>query len=128
MKFNGYYYCLQLEENISHSYNYILIFYDKNNKVIKVSCCPSNEDKYFFINFFPTNNWFNENYENNGNYNISGDQISFECGKILYKGTILNDDKLKLFSHSNINGHEDTKEFKFISFEILKDIQVLDAI
>ena len=44
-------------------------------------------------------------------------------GEVLYNGTIINQDKLKLFSHSNINGHEETKEYKFISFDALNDIK-----
>ena len=106
--------------------NYIFRFYENNNKVIAVSCSLNEHLKINFANFFPSGNWFDENYEDNGNYNISGEQISFECGNVLYNGTILSKDKLKLFSHSNINGYETTREYKFISFKILKDIKTLE--
>ena len=124
LRFDGYYYYLKKNIIKNDSYNYILRFFEKNNKVIGVTVSPQKDDIIVgFGDFFPSGNWFNENYENNGNFDISGDQISFKCGEVLYNGTIINQDKLKLFSHSNLNGHEETKEYKFISFDALNDIK-----
>ena len=77
-------------------------------------------------NCFPSGNWFNEQYENKGTFNISEDKISFECGKVEYKGTIISDDLLKLFSHSNINNYETTEEYNFISFKVVQDIKTCE--
>ena len=124
VRFDGYYYCLKFKEDKLDSINYILRFYP-DNRVIQVSCSPNKEKNYKpkFSIFFPSGNWFNEEYEDNGNFNISGNQINFICGKIEYKGTILNDETLELFSHSNINGYESTNKYKFISFDVLNDIK-----
>ena len=122
---DGYYYCLKLEKKRDDSVNSILRFFSEQSKVIGVSVSPNKKSKFIFSNFFPSGNWFSENYENNGNYTISRNTISFECGKIIYKGTI-SKDKLVLFSHSNINGYETTEEYKFISFDVLKDIRNID--
>ena len=126
LRFNGYYYCF-VKRNTSEYYNSVLRFYENNNIVIGVSISPQNNKKNCrFINYFPKENWFNENYEEKGDYIISEEQISFVCSNVSYKGTILNDDKLSLFSHSNLNGYESTEEYKFISFEILNDIKALE--
>ncbi len=127
VRFDGYYYFLKLEEDKLDSVNYILRFYP-DNRVIGVSVSPNKENNFTskFSNFFPSGNWFNEEYEDNGDFNISGDQINFVCGDVDYKGTILNDEILELFSHSNINGYESTKKYKFISFDVLKDIKDLE--
>ena len=127
LKFNGYYFCLKLTEKKTDSDNYILRFYEKNNEVIGVTISQNDQKKWLiFANYFPNDSWFNQNYERKGNYKISGDQISFECGNVIYKGTIL-DDKLSLFSHSNINGFEATRLYKFIPFDILNDIRSLET-
>ena len=128
LRFDGYYYYLKKNIIKNDSYNYILRFFEKNNKVIDVTVSPQKDDIIVgFWDFFPSGNWFNENYENNGNFDISGDQISFKCGEVLYNGTIINQDKLKLFSHSNINDHEETKEYKFISFDCINDIKTSES-
>ena len=127
IRFDGYYYLFRLKNNISDSYVKVLRFFNKNNKVISVSHIASD---FSFRSFFPSGNWFNEMHEDSGNFKIIENEISFDCsskeGKVSYKGTILNDDELELFSHSYINGYEDTKIYKFIPFDILKDIRDLD--
>ena len=115
-----------LKKKKSDSCNSIFRFYDKNNRVISVVCGQNEKRTNYFGDFFPSGNWFDENYEDNGCYEISGEQISFKCGNVLYNGTIVSQDKLKLFYHSNINGHEGTMEYKFISFELLNDIKALE--
>ena len=62
-----------------------------------------------FAVYFPNDSWFNQNYETKGNYKISGDQISFECGAVVYNGygpsettvfstlTKMNDELIRLF-------------------------------
>ena len=127
IRFDGYYYLFTLENNKNDSYVQVLRFFNENNKVISVT----HRKHYFcFGSFFPSNDWFNENYDDSGNFKIIENEISFdissEDGKVSYKGTILNEDELELFSHSYINGYEDTKIYKFIPFDILKDIRDLD--
>ena len=119
LKFNGLYYYL----NISLNINYILRFFEKNNLVIGVSL-SANKGKELFKNYFPQGDWFNEFYEKNGNYTIFGNKISFVCGKVSYEGTILDSGKLSLFSHSYINGHESTNEYKYISFNDINKLRV----
>ena len=127
IRFDGYYYLFTLKNNKYDSYVQVLRFFNKNNKVISVTHAA---DNFSFGSFFPSGNLFNEKFKNSGNFEIIENEISFDCssknGKISYKGTILNDDELELFSHSYINGHEDTKIYKFISFDVLKDIRDLD--
>ena len=120
---NGYYYCLSND----HEYNSVLRFYKESNKVIGASI-GSTSSEIKFIGLFPKGNWFNENYENSGNYeiSISGNKIAFSLGKVHYKGTLLNRQKMELFVHSDINGNEDTKVYKFISLDVLQDIRDLD--
>ena len=122
-KENGYYYCLSND----HEYNSVLRFYKESNKVIGASI-GSTSSEIKFIGLFPKGNWFNENYENSGNYeiSISGNKIAFSLGKVHYKGTLLNRQKMELFVHSDINGNEDTKVYKFISLDVLQDIRDLD--
>ena len=128
VKFDGYYYHIDFKENDKYnSYNYILRFFP-NNRVIGVTVDVTKENKFTFGNCFPVGNWFNENYESNGIFNISENQITFECGDIEYKGTIINDDILKLFSHSNINNYETTEEYNFISFKVLQDIRTSEKL
>ena len=126
LKYDGYYYHLTIEEKKIDSYINIFRFFEKTNKVISVACSPNYNKAPIFGNFFPSDDWFNENYENNGNYNITDDKISFTCGKVEYKGTILSQDKLELFFYSKINGNEGKIEYKFISFEVLNDIRALE--
>ena len=123
IKYNGYYYYLDLKKNINDTYNYVMRFFP-NNKVITVTHCSHDISKFW--RFFPNINWFNENYEDNGTFNIKEDRISFECGKVEYKGTIINDDKLVLFCHSNLNGYESIEEYKFISFDVLSDVLMFE--
>ena len=127
IRFDGYYYLFRLKNNKNDSYVQVLRFFNENNKVISVTLVTH----YFcFGSFFPSENWFNEKYEDSGNFKIIENEISFDCsseeGKVSYKGTILNEDELELFSHSYINGYEDTKIYKFIPFDVLKDIRDLD--
>ena len=119
LKFNGLYYHLDTSSNT----NYILRFFEKNNLVISVSII-ANEGKKLSKKYFPQGDWFNEFYEQNGNYTISGNKISFVCSKVSYEGIILNSRKLSLFSHSYINGYESTKEYKYISFNDIKKLGV----
>ena len=127
IRFDGYYYLFTLKNNKNDSYVHVLRFFNKNNKVISVAHAANN---FSFGSCFPSGNWFNEKFKNSGNFEIIENEISFDCssknGKISYKGTILNDDELELFCHSYINGYEDTKIYKFISFDVLKDIRDLD--
>ena len=122
LRFNGYYYYIDQIDRLDETINYVLRFYEISKTVIQVSIGKSkiglNENKKEFnINdFFPSGNWFNENYSNSGRYEINGDQIHFDCGKVSYKGTI-SDNSLSLYSISHINGHESTHLFKFIPFE-----------
>ena len=120
---NGYYYCLSND----HEYNSVLRFYKESNKVIGASI-GSTSSEIKFIGLFPKGNWFNENYEDSGNYeiSISGNKIAFSLGKVHYKGTLLNRQKMELFVHSDINGYENTEIYKFISLDVLKDIRDLD--
>ena len=126
IRYDGYYYNLDIKEKKRDSCIYIFRFFEKTNKVISVICSPNHNDALSFGNFFPSGDWFNENYENNGFYNITDDKISFTCGKVEYKGTILSQDKLKLFFYSKINGNEGKEEYKFISFDVLNDIRALE--
>ena len=122
LRFNGYYYYLDERDRKERAINYILRFYENPKKVIHVSMGLNEENYYkeFDLNdFFPSNNWFNENYEDSGRYEIYGEQISFDCGKVSYKGTI-SDYYLTLHSISHINGHESTHKYKFIPFEEIK--------
>ena len=121
LKFNGLYYYL----NISKNTNYVLRFFEKNKLVIGTSIGAKNSI-YLFAKFFPNEGWFNEFYEIKGNYAISENKISFVCGNVSYDGTILDNGKLSLFSHSYINGYEATKEYKFISFDVLNDIKTYE--
>ena len=118
---------IQSQKKIKLSYNHIIRFFP-SHKVIKVvlPLCSRNKSKLYFGDLFPSGNWFNENYINNGTFNIKENQISFKCRNVEYKGTIINDDKLILFCHSNINGHETIEEYKFISFDVLKDIDMIE--
>ena len=127
IRFDGYYYLFTLKKNTYYSYVKVFRFFNNNNKVISVTHATQD---FCFGSFFPSNDWFNENYDDSGNFKIIENEISFDCsskhGKVSYKGTILNDDKLELFSHSYINGYEQTKIYKFIPFDVLKDIRDLD--
>ena len=127
IRFDGYYYLFTLKNNKNDSYVQVLRFFNKNNKVILVTHAANN---FSFGSCFPSGNWFNEKYEDSGNFEIIENEISFYCsseeGKVSYKGKILNDDELELFCHSYINGYEDTKIYKFIPFDVLKDIRDLD--
>jgi hypothetical protein len=120
---NGYYYCIDFEEK----YNKVFRFYKASNKVIGASI-GSTLSEIRFNNLFPSENWFNEYYKDNARYEIttSGNKIAFKVGNVHYKGTLLEGQKIELFSHSDINGHEDTKVFKFISLDVLEDIKKLD--
>jgi hypothetical protein len=120
---NGYYYCIDFEEK----YNKVFRFYKASNKVIGASI-GSTLSEIRFKNLFPSENWFNEYYKDNARYEIttSGNKIAFKVGNVHYKGTLLEGQKIELFSHSDINGHEDTKVFKFISLDVLEDIKKLD--
>ena len=56
-------------------------------------------------------------------------KIAFSFGEVHFNGTLLEDgQKLELSYHSGTNGIEDTKIFKFISLDVLADIQDLDLI
>ena len=67
LRFDGYYYYLKKNIIKIDSYNYILRFFEKNNKVIGVTVSPQKDDIIVgFGDFFPSGIWFNENYENNG--------------------------------------------------------------
>ena len=127
IRFDGYYYLFTLKNNKNDSYVQVLRFFNENNKVISVTLAANN---FSFGSFFPSGNWFNEKYEDSGNFEIIENEISFDCsseeGKVSYKGKILNDDELELFYHSYINGYEDTKIYKFIPFDVLKDIRDLE--
>ena len=127
IRFDGYYYSFTLKENKSDSDIKVLRFFNKNNKVISVTCATKN---FCFGGFFPLLDWFNETYEDSGNFEITGNKISFysscKYGKVSYKGTILNEEELELFSHSHINGYEQTRIFKFIPFEVVRDIRDLE--
>ena len=125
VKFDGYYYNLQLQEDENCFVNNILRFFP-DNTVIEVPIQAKKDNKITFGNCFPSGNGFNEQYENKGTFNISEDKISFECGKVEYKGTIISDDLLKLFSHSNINNYETTEEYNFISFKVVQDIKTCE--
>ena len=120
---NGYYYCIDFEEK----YNKVFRFYKASNKVIGASI-GSTLSEIRFTKLFPSGNWFNEYYKDNARYEIttSGNKIAFKVGNVHYKGTLLEGQKIELFSHSDINGHEDTKVFKFISLDVLEDIKKLD--
>jgi hypothetical protein len=120
---NGYYYCIDFEEK----YNKVFRFYKASNKVIGATI-GSTLSEIRFTNLFPSGNWFNEYYKDNARYEIttSGNKIAFKVGNVHYKGTLLEGQKIELFSHSDINGHEDTKVFKFISLDVLEDIKKLD--
>ena len=118
---NGYYYCINKEKK----YNDILRFYKASNRVIG-ACISTSLPNIIFRKLFPHGKWFNENYKNNGTYKISssGNKISFNVGEVHYNGTI-EGQKMELFSHSDINGHETTRIFKFISLDVLQDIKHL---
>ena len=120
---NGYYYCINKEKK----YNDIFRFYKASNKVIG-ACIGYSLSNLRFKKLFPFGNWFNEDYKANGRYEISssGNKIAFEVGNVHYNGTLLEGQKMELFSHSDINGHENTRIFKFISLDVLKDIRNLD--
>ena len=122
IKENGYYYYFEPELDMSK----ILRFYKSSNKVIGASISVQKSEKRF-IDFFPSGNWFNENYEKSAKYVISGNKISFLLQNVHYKGTLLDGDKIELFSHSDINGYEATRVFKFISLDVLTDIRNLDS-
>ena len=129
IRFDGYYYLFKLKNNKYDSYVQVLRFFNENNKVISVTHVTHH---FCFGSFFPSENWFNEQHEDSGKFKIIENEISFDCsskyGKVSYKGTILNDDELELFCHSYINGYEETKLYKFIPFDVLKDIRDLDEI
>ena len=118
---------IQSQKKIKLSYNHIIRFFP-SHKVIKVvlPLCSRNKSKLYFGDLFPSGNWFNENYINNGTFNIKENQISFKCGNDEYKGTIINDDKLILFYHSNINDYDSIEEFKFISIDVINDIKKIE--
>ena len=127
IRYDGYYYSFQLgDKKNNHSHNYVLRFFNENNKVISESIYVIKENDFCFGNFFPEGNWFNENYEKKGNFEINENKIYFKIGNISYKGTILNEEEFELFSHSNINSYENTEIYKFIPFDVLKDIKDLD--
>ena len=128
IKYDGYYYSFKSEKDNYDSYNCILRFFEKKNKVISVSISPSKGKRHSFGNYFPAGDWFNEKYNENGEFKVTENKISFNCGRISYNGTILNEDELGLFSHSYINNYETTEIFKFISFNALKDIKELDKL
>ena len=121
LKFNGLYYYLNISENI----NYVFRFFEKNNLVIGTSIGAKN-NIYLFANCFPNKVWFNEFYEQKGKYTISENKISFMCCNVSYDGTILDNGNLSLFSHSYINEYEATEEYKFISFDVLNDIETYE--
>ena len=126
LRFDGYYFYLNKKENPKDTKNYILRFYEKSQKVISVSVGLNNnkvKNDFNINDFFPSEKWFNEDYEKSGIYEISGDKIRFytqsKNGHISYKGEIL-DNRLELFSHSYINGYETKILYNFIPFEEIK--------
>ena len=133
LNFYGYYYFFDKEENAIDSVNCVLRFFKDTKKVISVSIGQNLYEKYkpiesFTLNsFFPNDSWFNESYQDYGIYEISGNHIEFKCGFVSYKGTIL-ENGLELSSHSDANGHEAHRNYRFISFEELKykKINLLD--
>ncbi|TGX97560.1 hypothetical protein E5357_12035 [Hominisplanchenecus murintestinalis] len=74
--------------------------------------------------YFPIKKWFSKDADRYkdliGQYIIDGTDISFtgisENGTVDYWGTIENK-KLLLSSHSNINGYDSYREYSFYSFE-----------
>ena len=82
LKYDGYYYNLNIKVKKRNSYASIFRFFEKTNKVISVVCSPNHNDPRNFWHFFPKGDWFNENYEDNGYYNITDDKISFTCGEV----------------------------------------------
>ena len=121
---NGYYYLL----NDDHKGNNLFRFYKASNKVISTTA-HSLLSEIKFVDLFPTGNWFNEDFEHSAQYSMSGNKIAFSFGEVHFNGTLLEDgQKLELSYHSDTNGIEDTKIFKFISLDVLEDIQDLDLI
>ena len=80
-------------------------------------------ESFTLNNFFPKETWFNEYYENNGEYEISDEHIKFKCGFVSYKGTIL-ENSLELLVHSDYNGYKAMRTYKFISFEELQNQKI----
>ena len=115
---NGFYYHLNNDDKT----NEVLRFYKSLNLVIRV-IISSPLPEIRFGDLFPRGNWFNETYKISSLYDISisGNKISFGFANILYKGTLLDGQKMEI----SINGNE-IIVFKFISFDVLKDIQDLD--
>ena len=133
LKFEGYYYFFDGssdEENIFHSSNYILRFYEKDHSVISVTIgiSETKDEYYYFNDFFPNwDGWFSRfKVKSYGYYDIFEDKIRFEIGNVFYMG-IINNDSITLFSHSNINGHNSIENFKFINFrELDHNIEIND--
>ena len=129
LKFDGYYFCFKKEENILDSCNSVMRFYKDGKKVISVPVALQNYDKtnkiesYTLNQFFPKDTWFNESYEDNGTYEITGNHIKFKCDFVLYDGTI-SGNNLELFWHSNYNGKEGNETYKFISFDELNSQKI----
>ena len=125
LNFFGYYYFFDKRENIVNSLNSVLRFFKENKRVIAVPIGLQYYEKdkpieSFTLNqFFPKETWFNESYEDYGTYEISENHIKFKCGFVSYEGTILGN-ILELSTHSDYNGHEDKRIYKFISFEELQ--------
>ena len=121
LRFDGYYYNLNMAKNKFESTNYILRFFPENNKVIGINYSINKENKFNFANFFPSYIWLDENYKDSGTFTINENKINFECGKNKYKGATVNEDIIEL-------NNKDKNNFRFISFEVLKDTKILEGI
>ena len=88
---NGYYYHLNNDDKS----NEVLRFYKSLNLVIRV-IIGSSLPEIRFVDLFPRGNWFNEAYKISSYYDISisGNKISFGVANILYKGTLLDEQKM----------------------------------
>ena len=129
LQFNGYYFSFCKKEDLTDSYNSVLRFFKDKNLVISVSCGKQKYGQNIILDtitlneFFPKESWFNENFNNKGTYEISGNHIKFKCGFVSYEGTIL-ENSLELFSHSDYNGYECNHIYKFISFDELQSEKI----
>jgi hypothetical protein len=113
IKFSGLYQSEKIEKepNDQHRYWNYLRFYE-NNHVRQVS---SDNDPKGVLDL-----------RYHGEYKIEEDSLKFEIkstnGSIIYKGKILENGNLILYSKSMINGHESNREFTFIDLSFVNTI------
>lgn len=119
LNFDGLYCCIGDFNSNGLIDNYVLMFYE-DGSVITVTVEQTEDGG----RYFPKKKWFSKDADRYkdllGQYIIDGTDISFtgisEYGTVDYWGTIENN-KLLLSSHSNINGNDSYREYSFYSFD-----------